>query len=249
VHAVDRYLRDTGEIESVARRPWRAVREILDAYCGAGVAGVRADDRSLLVREGPATACRVDLQALWFNALSVGSFLAQTLDGGRAARELNRRARACRRSFLAAFWDAREERLADAVGAASRDTTLRARQLLAVGLPNSMLGRPEQQCVVRRIEAEILDPCGLRSAAAIEPGWLGAFAAAYRQAFGRGPATAARLAEIIGGLEHEIARQGLGSLPERFTLDAREPAGMIASALSVAGVACAYREAISSGRP
>jgi predicted glycogen debranching enzyme len=109
----------------------------------------------------------VEIQALWLNALAVGSkFSARwesLFEKGRAA-------------FEAKFWNEHAGYLADVIDCNHEegviDLTFRPNQILAVGgLPLMLLSKEKARRVVDAVEMLLLTPLGLRSLAPGEPGY------------------------------------------------------------------------------
>ncbi len=109
----------------------------------------------------------VEIQALWINALNIGSALSPHWG------ELAERAR---RSFGKRFWDPERRFLYDVIDVDHRpgtvDASLRPNQILAVGgLPCPVLeGDPARQ-VVAAVQEHLWTPLGPRSLAPGEPGY------------------------------------------------------------------------------
>jgi glycogen debranching enzyme len=103
----------------------------------------------------------VEVQALWLNALWIGSQLLDGWDGAfqRGRESLQRR-----------FWNPHGQCLYDVVNVdhqtAIVDPSLRPNQILAVGgLPLNLLDAEHARLVVDAVERELLTPMGLRSLA------------------------------------------------------------------------------------
>ena len=109
----------------------------------------------------------VEVQALWLNALRIGSAFTP------------RRAEALRRglqAFEARFWNAEAGCLYDVVDADHRagavDASFRPNQIFAIGgLPYPLLGGARARKVVDAVEALLLTPLGLRSLAPDDPAY------------------------------------------------------------------------------
>jgi predicted glycogen debranching enzyme len=110
----------------------------------------------------------VELQALWLNALWIGSQFdsrwKKLFDKGRNA-------------FQCRFWNDERKMLFDVVDVdhtpGAVDPTFRPNQIFAIGGLLLNLLEPEQtQAVVDQIEAHLLTPLGLRSLAPNEPGYV-----------------------------------------------------------------------------
>jgi predicted glycogen debranching enzyme len=123
----------------------------------------RVDGHEITARVGKP----VEIQALWLNALAVGTQFShrwqQLYDKGRAA-------------FETRFWDERAGYLADVIDcnhhAGEIDLTLRPNQILAIGgLPLQLLAQEKARRVVDAVERLLLAPIGLRSLAPGESGY------------------------------------------------------------------------------
>jgi predicted glycogen debranching enzyme len=157
----------------------QAVEAILGGYARGTRYGIRADGDGLLAAGAPGVQLTwmdakvgdwvvtprmgkpVEVQALWLNALHVGSAFSE--------RWAALYARA-RKSFVARFWNEARGCLYDVVD--PDDGALRPNQILAVGgLPVALLNGERARRVVEVVEAHLLTPVGLRSLAPDEPGY------------------------------------------------------------------------------
>jgi len=272
VYAVDRYLRYSGDLDGLRSDFYPVVKQILQSCIAGELTGIRLDSDGLLdlrpSHPGPASIGAageevtlrpgkpVELQALWYNALSVGIFLAQNLEGHKTAREFSRAARACAENFLRRFWNSRKECLYSHILPDGPDPSVRAGQVLAAGLPHSMLDRKRLKSVVNRIEQDLLVPCGVRDVARDDPayrgtawGWyLGFYATAYLNAFGRSPKSRAYVENLMQPCWEHLAAGCLGSASERFDGEPPyHPQGAAASPLSVAEWLRVYGEILLPG--
>lgn len=162
-----------------------AVEAILSGYAGGTRYGIACDDEGLL-RAGeagvqltwmdakvgdwvvtPRIGKPVEIQALWLNALWIGSHTserwADLLARGRAA-------------FAARFWNQARGCLFDVVDCdhrpGSTDASLRPNQIFAVGgLPLALLEGERARQVVDIVEQQLWTPLGLRSLGPAEPGY------------------------------------------------------------------------------
>jgi predicted glycogen debranching enzyme len=142
-----------------------------DGLLAAGVPGVqltwmdaKVDGKVITPRVGKP----VEVQALWINALAVGKKLSPQWDEifGRACQ-----------AFESRFWNEAEQELFDVVDVDHQsgitDPATRPNQIFAVGgLPLAVLSGPRARQVVDRVEAKLWTPCGLRSLAQDEPGFV-----------------------------------------------------------------------------
>lgn len=239
-----------GEVAAPARR---RLQEALDAIIAGHIAGTRygigADADGLLhageagtqltwmdaradgVAVTPRVGKPVEIQALWFNALSI----AAAWNGDMRAR-----AARAREAFAARFADPTRGGLYDVVDADGRtgacDASLRPNQIFAVGgLPFALLEGEAARRVVAEVEQELLTPMGLRTLArgdaryapryeggpaardrayhqgTVWPWLIGPFVEAWLRV---GGSKAAARARFLGGLAAYRAGPGLGHLPE-----------------------------------
>ncbi len=172
-----------------------AVLAILEGYAKGTRHGIRGDADGLLAAGEPGVQLTwmdakigdhvvtprigkpVEVQALWINALAIGS----TLDP--RWRELKERAQA---SFAARFWNEQRGCLHDVVDpdhrAGAADGTLRPNQILAVGgLPFPVLEAARARRVVDVVEGRLWTPLGLRSLAPDGPGYRGRYRGGPRE--------------------------------------------------------------------
>ncbi|MDQ6887089.1 MAG: amylo-alpha-1,6-glucosidase [Gemmatimonadota bacterium] len=150
------------------------IRADVDGLLSAGETGTqltwmdaRADGREVTPRIGKP----VEVQALWINALRIGS------DRSAHWGELLARAR---RSFGLRFWNPARGCLYDVVDVdhapGAVDDRLRPNQIFAVGgLPFPVIDRARARRLVDTVEAHLLTPLGLRSLAPREPGYVGRY--------------------------------------------------------------------------
>ncbi|MBS1854178.1 MAG: glycogen debranching enzyme family protein [Acidobacteria bacterium] len=210
----------------------------------------------------------VEIQALWYNALSIMEDFARRAGDDAFAERARDLASRAREAFRDQFWNAAAGCLYDVVGGgAAPDASLRPNQIFAASLPYSMLDAEQARAVVAAVERELLTPMGLRTLAPGDPKyraryqggvverdsayhqgtvwpWLmGPFVAAYIRVHGE--AGRARAAAWLEGFRDAMRVYGLGQVPEIADGDApHTPRGCIAQAWSVgellrAAVECA----------
>jgi predicted glycogen debranching enzyme len=242
-----------------------AVRDILEGYAAGTRHGIRCDEDGLLAAGEPGVQLTwmdakvddwvvtprigkpVEVQALWYNALRIGS-IHEARWGSRAE--------AVRRAFEAKFWNAERGCLFDVVDAdhipGRTDAAIRPNQVFAVGgLPFALLKGARARAVVDAAEKHLVTPLGLRSLAPCEPGYRGRFGStvlerdgAYHQGMVwcwligpfveawvrvRGNSAEAKIEarqRFIAPLQAHLQEAGLGHVSEVADGDApHEPAG------------------------
>jgi len=171
---------------AVARRLTDAAQEILEAYSRGTRYGIHMDGDALLAAGEPGIALTwmdavvaghpvtprigkpVEVQALWVNALVIGSrWNEQWGDLAEAASE----------SFVERFWNAKRGCLFDVVdvdhASGRTDDRLRPNQIMAVGgLRIALLAGERARSVVDIVERELWTPMGLRTLARGEPEYV-----------------------------------------------------------------------------
>jgi predicted glycogen debranching enzyme len=168
----------------------RAVQAILEGYARGTRYGIRADKDGLLACGVPGVQLTwmdakvgdrvvtpragkpVEVQALWFNALSIGA---------RLSGRWNEPAQVAAASFADRFWNARGGFLYDVVDCdhvgGTHDQRFRPNQIFAVGgLPFALLAGERARRVVDAVEARLWTPLGLRSLAPDDPAYAGRYA-------------------------------------------------------------------------
>jgi predicted glycogen debranching enzyme len=167
----------------VSKRLTEAAQEILEAYACGTRYGIHMDGDALLAAGEPGMALTwmdaivdgdpitprigkpVEIQALWVNALVIGSRWNERWgDLGEAASE----------SFGERFWNAERGYLYDVVDvdhvAGRTDERLRPNQIMAVGgLRIALLAGERARSVIDVVERELWTPMGLRTLGAHEP--------------------------------------------------------------------------------
>jgi len=167
-----------------------AVDAIISGYAAGTRFGIHMDDDGLLAAGAPGVQLTwmdarigdwvvtprwgkpVEVQALWLNALGLGTARhptwRSTFERGRAA-------------FESRFWNETTGHLADVVDVngerGTRDDTFRPNQIFAVGgLPVSLMTGSRARRLVDAVEERLLTPLGLRSLAPSEVGYQGRYA-------------------------------------------------------------------------
>jgi predicted glycogen debranching enzyme len=195
----------------------------------------------------------VEVNALWYNALTAMAYFARRLGQPEGAYQA---AAAQARQGFGRFWNQGSGYCYDVLdGPGGHDPALRPNQVFAVSLPDSPLSPEQQRAVVDVCGRHLLTPYGLRSLAPGDPsyqghyggdvrardgayhqgtawGWLlGPYCLAHYRVYGDRARALALLAPMAGQLD----QAGLGSLSEIFDGDAPfSPRGCFAQAWSVA---------------
>jgi predicted glycogen debranching enzyme len=259
-HAIDRYLAYTQDWEFIADQMFDVVAAILDAHEKGTRHGIALRDDGLLAagEDGVALtwmdACTngkpvtprigkpVEINALWFNALRIGSqFAARCGDKHRAEHWL-KIATTCAESFNRDFWNSSRGCLYDVVDVDHQadhfDGSVRPNQLLAVSLTHPVLQPHRWRGVVDVCQTDLWTPLGLRTLSptgsaycgrysgdtlhrdsvyhqgTVWPWLLGPFVTAYIKAFGNSPNIRRTARRFLSGLEAHLLEAGIGSISE-----------------------------------
>ncbi len=283
--AVESYLRYTGD-EEFAKEMLPFLREAVNRYSGGTRFGIREDEDGLISagetgqqltwmdarigdwvvtpREGKA----VEINALWYNALSILRDIERRVGTRGAAEDLDGRAVRVRRQFERVFWNDEKGCLFDVVDGTYRDGAIRPNQLFAISLAHPLVSAPRAGRILDVVEERLLTPFGLRSLEPRHPDYRGQYEgdpvardAAYHQgtawAWLLGPYLSA-LCRWRGTAGKQLARgimeaalvhlreACVGSFSEIFDGDTHFcPRGAVAQAWSVAELLRAYVEDIA----
>lgn len=282
LHALDACIQASGDMQFM-RELWPTVTNIIDWHLRGTRHGIAVDPADGLLRAGepglqlswmdarvgervitPRIGKPVEINALWYHALSSAAALATRLDDAALAQRYARLAAQVQTSFRRRFWYAPGGYLYDVIDtpdAGHDDPTLRPNQIFAVSLTTGLLDAAQARAVVEICQRELLTPMGLRSLARSDPcyigiyrggpperdaayhqgtvwSWLlGPFALAHFQVYGE-RATAQAL---LAGIGSHLAEACVGSVSEIFDGDApHRPRGCPAQAWSVAEILRAW---------
>ncbi len=111
----------------------------------------------------------VEINALWYNALSIMEFLL-TENGNKAeASKYKMKARVVSNSFNEKFWNEEGGYLYDCLDGDFKDASLRPNQIYAISLPFPLLTKEKATKVFQVVKDNLFTPKGLRSLNASHP--------------------------------------------------------------------------------
>lgn len=277
--AIRSYAEKTGDYDFVKRELYEKLADIIDWHIRGTRFQIHVDEDGLLFagEDGvqltwmdakiddwvvtPRTGKPVEIQALWYNALSVLADLGKRFKDTRRTKMFSTIAKTAKVSFNAQFWNDTDDCLFDVINGEEKDASVRPNQIFAVSLPHIMLTAAKARKVVKKVEAELLTPVGLRSLAKTDPNytplyigsprdrdaayhqgtvwaWLiGPFIDAFIKTHSKDARAERRIDEILSGLKTHMSETMVGQISEIFDADSPHNArGCAAQAWSVAEV-------------
>jgi predicted glycogen debranching enzyme len=193
-HAVERYLRRTGDLATLRLILPRLI-EIAEHHLRGTRFGIGVDPADGLLRQGeegyqltwmdakvdgwvvtPRRGKAVEINALWYNALRLLADWVEAEGDAERARDLQARAARVRVSFNERFWFPEGGYLRDVIdGEGGDDAACRPNQLLAISLTHPVLDQDRWESVLDVVRARLLTPVGLRSLAPGHPEYKPAY--------------------------------------------------------------------------
>ena len=159
IQAVYQYLRFAKDLVTVRKDLYGVLKEIIEHYqkgtrynihmdsdglIYAGVEGVQLTWMDAKVGDWvvtPRIGKAVEINALWYNALKIMSFLAREMDLSNESKDYTVLAENVSKSFNDAFWFDEGQYLYDFINGETKNTAIRPNQVLAVSLPYTMLSK------------------------------------------------------------------------------------------------------------
>ena len=285
VQAVYQYLRFAKDFKTIRKDLYGVLKDIIehhqkgtrynihmdsDGLIYTGVAGVQLTWMDAKVGDWvvtPRIGKAVEINALWYNALKIMSFLAREMDLNNESNDYDILAQKASKSFNDVFWFADGRYLYDYIDGETRSNAIRPNQVFAVSLPYLMLSKKRQINVVEIVKEHLLTPYGLRSLSpkdndyigryygnvyerdrAYHQGtvwaWLmGPYISAYAKAYAGNKDTLNYVKGLFVPFYEHLFEAGLGTVSEIFDGDPpHTPRGCISQAWSVAEILRAYFE-------
>ncbi|MBV6517650.1 MAG: glycogen debranching protein [Candidatus Brocadia sp.] len=285
VHAVYQYAQCTKDLKTIQKDLFGVLQEIVayyekgtryhihmdaDSLIYAGAEGVqltwmdaKVGDWVVTPRKGKA----VEINALWYNALKIMSFLAREMNLHGEKMRYDTLAEKVHASFQDVFWYNEGQYLYDSVDGEIRSSVIRPNQIFAVSLSYSMLSKAQQRRVVEVVNEHLVTPLGLRSLSPKDKDYLGRYCgnqyerdrayhqgtvwawligpyiSAYARAYAGESGTATYIKRLFLPFYDHLFAAGLGTISEIFDGDYPHiPRGCISQAWSVGEILRAYSE-------
>ena len=117
----------------------------------------------------PRAGYAVEINALWYNAVSYTLALAKKMGDKEFEKEWKALPAQIQQSFVDTFYLSEEGYLADYVDMRGKNYDIRCNQMIACGLPYTMLNEEQIVNVWRTVRQHLLTPAGLRSLSPLNP--------------------------------------------------------------------------------
>jgi predicted glycogen debranching enzyme len=276
-HALDRYVECTGD-RSTLRSLLPVLLDIVDHHMRGTKFGIGVDPTDGLLKQGqqgyqltwmdakvddwvvtPRRGKAVEINSLWYNALSLLAKWLGEERGDAESRPFLDHAERTRVSFNERFWNENLGFLFDVIdGESGDDPACRPNQIMSISPRFPVLDRGHWEAVIEVVQKQLVTPVGLRSLAPGHPdykshyygdlrardaayhqgtvwGWLiGPFLDAWQKVNQNDRAGARKL---LDGFVPHLGEACIGSISEVFDAEAPfTPRGCIAQAWSVAEV-------------
>jgi predicted glycogen debranching enzyme len=219
----------------------------------------------------PRTGKPVEVEALWFNALTILADLVKRAGRADDAAAISMRAKAVKARFVELFWNEQAGCLFDVVDGDAKDPSIRPNQIFALSLPFVLLAKDKAKKVLAVVDEKLLTPVGLRSLSPDDPAYRGRYEggpverdAVYHQgtvwSWLLGPYCDAvvktlgapgksKARKTVAGIAPHLGEAGLGTISEIFDGDApHAPRGCPAQAWSVGEVLRIFKENATSAK-
>lgn len=269
-----------------AREAWKrygaAMKAVLGAYRDGTSFGIHMRDNGLIYADAPGKALTwmdaivdgvpvtprsgyaVEINALWYNAVSFALDCARSARDRTFVKEWEKMPDLIASSFAELFWDEEMGYLADYVSdTEKRNMLVRPNMVIATSLPYTMLTKEQMKSILDIANRMLVTPRGLRTLSPSEEGYqgiycgtqekrdsayhqgtvwpwlLGPFCEGWLRVYGEGGVS--RVRKLIMGFEETLTEAGISTISEIYDGDPpHEARGAISQAWSVAEVLRIY---------
>jgi len=257
------------------KRYGTAMKDVLNAYRAGTSFGIHMRENGLIYSGAPGKALTwmdavvngvpvtprdgyaVEINALWYNAVSYSIDCARGAHDRAFIKEWEKLPELISRSFIETFWDEELGYLADYVNDREmRNLQVRPNMVIATSLPYTMLTRDQMKSILDIVSRVLLTPRGLRTLSPSDEGYKGIYSGdqatrdqAYHQGtvwpwlmgpfcdgwlrvYGEGGVS--RVRKLIMGFEETLTEAGISTISEIYDGDPpHSPRGAISQAWSV----------------
>lgn len=180
--AIYKYLEHTNDTEFILKEILPVLKNIIDWHFKGTRYNIHVDEDGLLYagEKGvqltwmdakigdwvvtPRMGKPVEIQALWYNTLTIFSKLLEMNGQEEDARIVCIDANKAKKSFLQKFWFEEGYYLYDVIDEKENpDATLRPNQLFAISLPFALIEGEQAEAVLKIMEEQLYTPVGLKS--------------------------------------------------------------------------------------
>lgn len=208
----------------------------------------------------PRNGYAVEINALWYNAVSFALEMARDAKDKEFIREFESMPELIRNSFLDLFWDDKLGYLADYVNDdEGANTFVRPNMVIAASLPYSMLGSEQMKKVLDVADKELVTPRGLRTLSprntlfkgicagnqeerdsayhqgTVWPWLIGPFSEGWLKVYGKQGVN--KIRKLVYGFEEVMNEHGVSTISEIYDGDPPHSArGAISQAWSVSEI-------------
>lgn len=275
--SVQQYYRQIKNPKKIWEKYGLAMKTILSAYKNGTDFNIRMLDNGLIYGkvenvaltwmdsyiEGKPIVQRggmpVEVNALWYNALSLALELAEAENDQDFVDEWKTLPALVAKSFVDLFWSETRQYLADCIDGETVDWSIRPNMLIAAALEFSPLDREKQKAILSTVKRELLTPRGLRTLSPRDPRYQGIcqgniqerelaihqgtvwpwfisfFVESYLKIHKRGGLPFVK--KIIEGFEEEMSEHCIGTISEMYNGNPpHQGKGAISQAWSVAAL-------------
>jgi len=273
--AVYKYWEATADKEFVLGELLPVLGEIIEWHLKGTRHGIHATEDGLLYsgEEGlqltwmdakigdwvvtPRMGRAVEINALWYNALSIYATLLELNGNADEAINIFEKAALVRKSFDEQFWNSEKGYLYDVVSDNAKDDSLRPNQLLAISLPFTLIDREKARSILKIITAKLYTVAGLRTLSPDDPSYASCYQGdahkrdscyhqgtvwswllgPYVDALAKLGSSHALLKNVIDNFVYHLNEGCIGSVSEVFDAEfPHHPKGCIAQAWGVAEI-------------
>jgi len=199
----------------------------------------------------------VEINALWYNALSIYATLLELNGNANEAIGIFEKAEMVRKNFNEQFWDGEKGYLYDVIHDNEKDDSLRPNQLFAVSLPFTLIDREKARSILKIVTAKLYTVAGLRSLSPDDPSYASCYAGdshkrdscyhqgtvwswllgPYIDALAKLGSSRSLLKNVIDNFVYHLNEGCIGNVSEIFDAELpHHPKGCIAQAWGVAEI-------------